>query len=724
MLRKYYKFAGLLLAAMSLLAGEMRAQNMRTSDLGRGDINGYNDPMSALGSNPFDTSEGEEGQMPADTTPKKPRKPLESFFFDDSTRSRSNFAWYVDLFENGVHEAVIDTLLNGFNLDYPYHKKGVGDAWQGPLGGATIPLAYHDRPDFRDFSFVQPFFTYIYTPETAPFYNVKRPFTRLQYLTAGQKRYAESNFSVIHAQNISPSTGFNLTYHTMGTRGTFINQRTSDTDLSAGFSHTGKRYSAHAGYIFNSIDAHDNGGVVDDRLITDSIFNEGNRGIPFWLRENTSGTEGARNLIKSDNFYTVHTYGVPLRRLTEDDFSMSGVPAFYIGYAFRYDRWRRRYTDLRENDATNNMKDDQYRPSREYYTNWYMDGVKTRDSISETKLSNRVFLQLQPWDRDAIVGTVNAGVGYDVHHYHMFLPDDYLTGRRSRERRDNYYAYGSVDGKFRKYFDWSGRLNFFFAGHRVGDLEAEANAKFSVYLGGHPISLSGRLLYSLESPSYWSENYYSNHYRWSNSFNRENETRFEIKLDAPHWKIEAGLYQSIVSNKIYYTDVYNEDAQAYIRDIKPMQSPDVVSITGVYARKDLTIGKFHFNHRVLLQWSTNQDVVPVPLLSVYLSYYFEFNIVRNVLRAQIGLDGRYNTKYYAFGFNPAIGQFYNQKEKKIGGYPLVDVFAALKWKRMRIFLKVEHASQGLFGTENYFTVLHYPLNTMVFKYGVSWSFYN
>ncbi len=739
----YYKFALLLIPALFLFTGEIRAQAMRSSDMGRGRMDfGDRGQQPDMGINPFDTPEGEEEGMPADTTKKRrPRKPLESFFFDDSTRSQANFAWYVDMFENKVHMTVIDTLLDNFNLDYFYQKQGVGDAYQGNLGGATVPLAYHDRPDYRNFDFTKPFYSYIFTPETAPFYNVKRPFTRLQYITAGQKRYAEDNFSIIHAQNIAPSTGFNVTYHNMGTRGIYKNQRTRNADLSLGFSHTGKRYSAHAGYIYNKIDVHDNGGVVDDRLVTDSLFEEGNKGIPFWLDEDASGNGGARNVIKNNTVYTVHTYGVPLRRLTDDDFSMSGVPAFYVGYAFRYDVWSKRYNDQKkdrftgenywnnfDNPETPNVNEyDPYRPSRGYYPHWYIDGrddAETRDSISETKLSNRFFLQLQPWDRDAIVGTVNAGAGFDMHSYRMFHPDDYLTGSIGKEKRSDYYIYGSVEGKFRKYFDWGGKLNFVFAGHRVGDLEAEANARFSVYLRGRPVSLSGRLNYSLASPSYWAENLYSNHYKWTNSFAKENKTRFEVKLDAPHWNLEAGLHQSIVGNKIYYTDVYNAEAEAYIRDIKPVQSSGVVSVTGVYARKDFRAGNFHFNHRVLLQWSTDQDVAPVPLFSAYVSYYFEFNVVRNVLRAQIGLDGRYNTKYYALGFNPAVGQFYNQKEKQIGGYPWVDVFAAFKWKRMRIFLKLEHASQDLFGTRDYFAVLHYPLNARVFKYGVSWSFYN
>ena len=98
--------------------------------------------------------------------------------------------------------------------------------------------------------------------------------------------------------------------------------------------------------------------------------------------------------------------------------------------------------------------------------------------------------------------------------------------------------------------------------------------------------------------------------------------------------------------------------------------------------------------------------------------------MRAVLRLKIGVDGRYNTKHYAFGYNPATGQFYNQRAQQIGGYPMLDVYIAAKWKRMRILLKVAHLSEDFFNTREYFQVLHYPLNKRVFKIGISWGFYD
>ena len=184
-------------------------------------------------------------------------------------------------------------------------------------------------------------------------------------------------------------------------------------------------------------------------------------------------------------------------------------------------------------------------------------------------------------------------------------------------------------------------------------------------------------------------------------------------MEIPDWALELSAWQGVVSNKIYYG-----------ADSRVAQSGATISLTSLYARKDFRLGGFHFDHRVLLQWSTNQEVIPVPLCSAYLSYYYDMWVVRDVLRLQMGFDGRYNTKFYAPSYNPALAAFYNQRDVRLGNYPYIDVFVAAKWKRMRIFLKYQHANAGLFGNNQYFTVAGYPLNPGMFKMGISWGFYD
>ena len=679
-------------------------------DLMNAQRNGEQTALGQAGANPFgeyDEENGEEGGQ-TDTTQQEKRikKPLESYFFSDSVRALPNFKWNIDPYANRVEIKGLDTMLRDWHIDYPYLQDGVGDVYLGNLGGATIPQNYFERPQDFDFQMAEAFSGYLYRMDNVDFYNVKKPFTLFTYLNAGQKRYLEENFRITHAQNISPSTGVNIDYKSRGTRGIYTWQRARVKDLSVAFSHTGKRYSVHAGYIYNSVDARENGGIVGDWAVVDTVF-ELSTNVPVKLQD-------AQNKIRNNTFYLVQSFGIPLIGLTEEDFTMGDRPAVYIGHAIEYSRMYRKYTDTHAGTIYTDERDESGGETQyEYYENWFIDPEQTLDSTFESRLSNRVFIQLQPWNRNGVIGVIDGGVGLDNHRYYNFSFDEYVTGKRSTVSKTSYYVYGSIDGKIKRYVDWGGDFKLYPSGYRGGDFEIGADIALRAFIRNRPITLSGRFSNVTRSPSYWQENYFSNHYAWFTPLKKENETRFEVALTAPDYALEIGAWHGIASDKIYLDSLCNMS-----------QSTSAVNVTGLYARKDFRIGGLHLDNRVLLQWSTDQKVIPAPKLSVVLSYYYEFNIVKNVLRMQIGLDGRYNSKYYAFGYNPSLAAFYNQREQKIGGYPMIDAFVSAKWKRMRILVKLQHANYDLFGSRTYFSALHYPLNTRVLKFGFSWGFYD
>ncbi len=132
----------------------------------------------------------------ADTTKKPPkiRKPLESYFFNDSIRARQSFAWNVNLERNDIDIIDVDTALVGFQNEYPYLQNNVGSAYLGNLGAASVPLDYFLRPQYRNFSFAQSFDAYLFTPQRVRYFNVKKPFTHLSYFMSGQTRRLEESF--------------------------------------------------------------------------------------------------------------------------------------------------------------------------------------------------------------------------------------------------------------------------------------------------------------------------------------------------------------------------------------------------------------------------------------------------------------------------------------------------------------------------------------------------
>ena len=683
-------------------------------DIMRAQQRGENTNM--YGNNPYEEGEeGQESQDDSDTTKqeRKIRKPLESYFFNDSIRALNNFKWTISRNVNKVYTAPIDTVLTDWRIDFPTMKEGVGSVSTGALGQSSMAMNYFDRPQDFNFNFANSYSDYTYTMENAPFYNVKKPIILFTYIESGQKRYREENFGIMHAQNISPTTGFNVDYKSRGTQGQYEWSKTKNHNLSVAISHTGKRYSVHAGYINNHIEQQENGGVVGNWAITDTTFSLAS-GVPMRLTNSQ-----AANTYRNNAFFVKQSYGIPLQPVTDSDFSIADLSTIYVGHTFEYNSWSKIYTDkfgtYNNERGSRDPETGNYIPANdnEYYEDWFINPAQTRDSLYERVVSNRLFIQAQPWDRNGIVGVIDGGIGIDMHTYSQFSLGDYLTGEYMKENKTSYFVYGGVTGKIKKYVDWGADVKMYPSGYRGGDISISANIALKSYIQGHPLILEGRFLMDRRSPSYWQENLSSNHYMWFTPLDKENETRLEVKFSIPDYAFEIGGNQAVISDKIYY------GANSHVA-----QKKESISLSSVYARKDFRLGGLHLDNKVLLQWSTDQEVVPVPLFSAYLSYYYEFWVVKKVLRIQLGLDGHYNSKYYAPSYNPSLSQFFNQREFEVGGYPYLDAFVAAKWKRMRIFFKYQHVNLGLFGNGEYFTAARYPLNPGMFKMGISWGFYD
>ena len=721
------RYISIFLTLLLLLCGGTASAQLDASALMRGQRNaarggnslsGMQNGLGGLGTDPNgmgmegENGEGQPGEQQDSTKKeKKPRKPLESYFFNDSIRALRNFQWTVDRNTNKVKIAPIDTTLALWRLDYPHYHKRLGNNSVGGLGQASQEVNYFERNTSREFTFARPYEAYAYSLENVPFYNMKHPYIWMTYLESGQKRYREEHFEITASQNINPSTSFSVNYKARGAKGKYDRSRIKNQNTAVNFAHTGKRYSIHAAFLHNLIDQQESGGVVGEWAIADTVF-EMPSGVPMRL-----ASAEANNLYRNTSFFVKQSIGIPLQRMTEHDFSMADLSAVYIGHLFEYNSWSKVYTDKY---AT--YTDERYERNENgtfkshtdtYYKEWLLNPETTRDSLAERIITNRLFVQAQPWDRNGVVGTIDGGIGLDLHTYSQFALTDYLTGKYERVKKTAWFAYAGIDGKIRKYVDWGASFKLYPSGYRGGDFDLRAHAAFTAFIKGMPFTLSGEFSQSSSSAGYWMDHWLSNHYMWQNDFGKENETRFNVAFTVPDHGIELGFWQSVVTDKIYYG-----------ADCKPAQYDGAVSLTSIYAQKDFNIKGLHLNHRVLVQMSTNNEVVPVPLVSAFLSYYYEFWVKRDVLRVQIGLDGRFNTSYYAQGYNPALSVFYNQREVEVGNYPYVDAFVSAKWKRMRILFKYQHLNKGLFGNGEAFQIARYPLNPGMFKLGISWAFYD
>lgn len=637
--------------------------------------------------------------------PRRPPKPLESWYFNDSIKSKSMFSWTIDPYTNNVRMVEIDTMLHDFQKNYFFLKENpVGVTYLGNLGAAVVPLDFTERADNYNLSFLDAYDPYLYREDNVRFYNGRKPYTNAAYFTSGQRQYAEEQFSLIHQQNINPSTSINLSYRNNKTRGIYQNQKSTNKNLSLALSHTGKRYSMHMGYIYNMGDIAENGGVANDAYI---IAPEGEyaglpRNIPVNLQD-------ARNHFKGNEFYFTQTLAVPLVSVMKYDTAMlnnfqlkkvAEETSLFFGTSFKYSAYRNVYTDTKAG-------------SGDFYRNWYINPNQSRDSIRERMIDVKAFAQFQPYKRDGIIGLISAGVGYSNEKYYMFSPSDYIFQGRKDAVDNNIYIYADAQGQYKKYLKWMADVKYIPIGERTQDLSVGGNVDISAYIKQRPITLSFSARFTLQSPSYWVSNYSSNHFRWNNNFGKQNVTELKAALKITPIRLNVGVTQSILNQYIYFGTTGT-----------PRQADGAVSVTGIFLNKDFVYRGWHFEHNVLFQYSSDRRVVPVPTIAANINYYFEFDVVKNVLRVSLGLEGYYNTLYYGFGYNPAIQQFYNQRDVRIGNYPMINAFVTGKWKRMRILIKYQHLNYDLFGLYNYMGAAHYPQNRGMLRYGLSWSFYD
>ncbi|MBO7268843.1 MAG: putative porin [Bacteroidales bacterium] len=635
---------------------------------------------------------------------------LLTYVFTDTIKNQRMFLWNADTYFNKPVNIDPDTTYNDWFVETPDRKNDVGANYLGVAGSAMVYNNWFKRPELDIFPFFEPYLPYSYTTETLPFYNTKTPYTELAYWGTlfSNKKMEETNIRFLHTQNFTPSFNFNFLYERLGGGGMLVNEKTDNRTLAFTGNYLGKRYVAQGGYIYNRIKRDENGGVADPSMVLDTLIES--KVIPVTLQK-------ANNALKRNTLFLTHSYGIPFRSLNKKNVAADSLSAAmadslnfgegtmaYLGHTFDASFYTKKYTD--QIGLSDNL-------GREFYHNkFYINPTESADSMRVFKLENRFFINLQPWAKEAIVSKVSAGLGHQYLSVYGFNQDYFLSGN-SNHTQNNLYMYFGAGGQLKKYFSWNGTAIYNFAGYYQNDFTIDGSMTFSSYPKKMQkgIHLTGKVHIALERPNYFYNHAYTNHYVWENDFDKTTDTRIEAKLDIPDWKMEAFAGYAMLNNNTYF------DSLSVVR-----QNTDAMSIFTAYLRKDITLWKLHLDNKILFQASSNEDVVPLPTLALDLRYYFQFELVKNVLTAQLGANATFATKYYAPGYSPALGVFYNQKKEKIGETPYIDLFVNLQCKRASIFVKYLNMAQG-WPTSDYFSAFGYIRPQKAVKFGIHWPFY-
>ena len=639
---------------------------------------------------------------------------LETAFLPDSLYYKRLVAWKHERYFNRVETFQWDTAFNYHFHDYPYLREDIGGTFLGMTGSAVQTYNFFKREDPRStVSYFAPYESWTYTASSIPMFNTKTPYTELAYYgnLLNSETTSNDDIRIFTTQNILPALNVAVEYKTYGGAGILKNQKARNKTAFAAANYLGKRYLAHGGVIWNSINRVENGGVMDNRWIRDTLVDV--REVDVFLTSATNKYT-KRTVFFDQSLRVPFSFIEDIRHRGDTNYVRKDtlnkdLTSMFLGTSSEWSVYNKMYTDaVGSSDAAGRAF---------YHDKFYMNPAKSADSLHTMRLDNRVYLRFQPWHENSVVSKVEGGVGDRYQSHYDLRPGSYLY-KPSAEKWNTLYAYAGAEGRLSRYFEWDALGQLDFAGHGAGDFFIRGKAKVSVFPFRRdslsPISLTARFETDLKEPDYYEQHLYTNHFMWDNSFSKTSTTRIQGSLDFPKWKIYASAGYALLANNIYY------DTLGVIR-----QNAEAMSVLTAALRKDFHLGILRLENSALFQLSSKEDVVPLPKLALNLRWYLQFPIVsEDVLKMQIGVDARYNTKWYAPGFNPVSGTFYNQNEEQYGDTPYFDVFMNMQWKMACIFLKMENVGEGWPTKQHdYFSAHHYIHPRRIFKFGITWPFY-
>ncbi len=585
-----------------------------------------------------------------------------------------------------------DTLADSFQLSStPVYKNTIAAEWLGNVGLPAQSAIFQDRHQSElvgEYIFRNPYLPYFNSEKDVVFYNTRVPYSNISYYTGGATRHAEEHLFALLSINANQRLSFGFFADYLYGRGLYYNQSSDGLSGALTASYEGERYRMQTVVGLNNFKNYENGGIEDD-----SALETASDSYNLAINLDNSGSQ-----FKSFYIWTNHEYSVGYEQRDEEDSELFHfVPVMTFGYTAKFEGSRRKYVD-------NSM------PTDFYAVNYYSDSY-TRDTTSNNMFRNIFSVTMNEGFKKWSVFNLRAFAELDVERNMM---QSYLD--------DSVYVYdtqvlGSVGGEiFKRHgiVQYGVLGEFLFAGRdgRVG-FNVEGDFRTEIPIKNEKLIIEAEGYIKSTNPSYFTEHYYSNHFQWENSFNNTFSAKGGGRIGIPnkYCNFWVGANWQGIRNYIYF----NYDAL-------PEQTDEFITVLTGELKCDLHVRFFNWENEVKLQYASNDEILPLPLLSVYSNLYFKWKILK-LLTLEIGVDCRYNTAYYANAYMPATGQFYLQNDILVGNFPVMSVYINAHLKMFRAFVMVYNFSEWIF-SPNYFTTPHYPLNPAIFKAGLSWNFYN
>lgn len=613
----------------------------------------------------------------------------------DTTRTRTTKQWTLTSDYTREVPLSLDTAFSLFHRYRITDKNSDFIAYPGNYGQPLYQINFFDRTWDPDRFLVSHYLPFMHSPLKPLFVNTQRPFTELRWSFGGARSNAEQTFRIRHSQNVNRKLNFGLVYDIVYNIGQYNYQKAVNKDFLFHSSYNGIVYTAYFAAGVNNLSTRENGGVTDIENISPDF-------APDEVPVNLNDLNKAETILRNRYIMFVQRFSPSGTRDTITGEKTVQGPVTFSHTAI-YEWNKRRYFDSY--------------PASGFYDTMMISKTATADSLFQGVLYNTLRVDIAAGRAGRFRIGAGGGVRSELYHFAQVIPGETLLQPDTLERNQSSLVLtGKIFNDIGDRLGWWASGDLWFQGYRAGDFRVNGRLFKEFTLRKGPVTWDVTGMMGSITPSYWACSWGSNNYSWTTEPDREFRIETGTSLSYPSRNLSLRFNYTIIDNFSYF------DSLAL-----PVRHSGGLSVAALSLRKEFTLWKLHWDNTILIQKSSNEDVLSLPLATgrsaFFFGHNFRFKSTGGELNTQLGGEVMIHTPYRAMGYMPATGRYFNQEGPETGYYPFVNVFLNIKLKRTRFFLMFDHVNSGMSGYE-YFLVPGYPMNIRMFRYGLAWTFYD
>lgn len=639
----------------------------------------------------------------------------------DSIAAASLYGWRVDPYSGQRIPVELKRETINFHQTSLVDGQGVAMGYLGNWGSPAQSKIFTERSDGSElFPFLTPYSYFYKRPQDRVFYNTKMPYSSVTYMSGGGRMVKEEQLKTEFTLNSGKK--FNIGFSTDYTyaRGYYAYSANKDFSYDIYSSYIDDRYQMHVTYGHNYFNQNENGGIANPKYITDPQSfddlpnNWDSQSIPTRF-------ENVWNRFKGNKFFMSHKYDIGYQKNVKKG-DQTFIPVASFSLATEYEDQQRRFATKNQGDAVNSTTGATL-PIGDVYTNSYYT-FEAEDQMSFWSLKNTLAMTMNEGFRDWVKFGLSAYIQYDTRKFLLPMESALFPLAGEKHSQNATFIGGKLTKQKGKYLTYNVDANIGVVGENAGEFKLTADIASKVHIAGQDANIRAIGYVKNLTPTFFQENFFSKYIKWKEDFSNIRRVYAGGEIAIPHTgtKISGGVEN--IKNYIYYENIA-EDASDMTKskiDIKTKQEGKNIQMITLRLDQKLKAGIFHWDNQIVYQASSNKGVIPVPDLSFYSNIYLQ-TLISKVLTVQLGVDAHFHTKYYAPVYEPVTMQFYNQREEKIGGFPIATAYLNMKLKKARFFVMMYNIAESM-GDSEYFSMSRYPVNPMTFKMGISVDFSN